>query len=86
MFLHVHEDKGGEFKSTNNHFHGSPCISTSAPRVFDIGDFIGVNTKCLGKHGMTLFNTFFHPIDHFPILWPIEHVVRHHFEGREVST
>ena len=85
MFLHIHEYQGGKFKPADNNFHSSSSIPSTTPWVFDIGDFIGIDTEGLGQHGMALLNTFFHPVDDLTIVWTIEYVVSHHFEGRKVT-
>ena len=85
VLFHVHENKRGQFQTPHDDFHGSPGISSTAPRILNIGDFGGIDAKCLGQHTVAMFHTFFHPINFKAVFWPIEHVMSHHFKGGQMA-
>ena len=86
MLLHVHEHERGQFETSNNDLNGRSSVASTAPRVFDIGDFFGGNTKCIGQHFVAMFNASVHPIQFETIIRTIEHMMCHHLKGGEVAT
>jgi hypothetical protein len=86
MFFHIHENKSGEFKPTYYDFNSRTSVPTPAPRVLNVGYFAGVDSKCYGEHLMTVVYTFFHPVEEFAIVCPVENMVSHHFKGGQMAT
>ena len=86
MFFHIHEHEGRQFQSTNNHFNSGTSVSTTAPRVLNVGDFTRIDTKGFREHAVTVLNTLFHPVDFQTVLGTIKHVMSHHLERGEVAS
>ena len=86
MFFEVHEHERCEFQSAHDHLNGSACVAASAPRVLDVGDLVWVDAEGVGQQAVAQVNTGLNPVMLDPVVWPIEDVVRHHFEGGQVPS
>ena len=86
MFLKIHEDEGCEFQSTHDNLDSSPRVATTAPRVFDVCDLIRMDAEGVGEQTMAEVHAGFNPIVLDAIVWTVEDVVRHHFEGGQVPS
>ena len=85
VLFHVHEHERRQLQAANDDLNGGPGVASSAPRVFDVRDLVRWYAERLGEHSMTMLHARLHPIDFKPFIGPIKNVMRHHFEGREVS-